>query len=322
MKAVLIRENGDASKLEYAEVDEPVAGTGQVLIEVEAAGLNFIDIYHRIGLYPADLPLVLGLEGAGRVVEVGPGVTDRNVGDRVAWADGSGSYAELVTLDADHLVTVPEAIGADAAGAVMLQGLTAHYLATDTYPLSAGDTCLVHAGAGGVGLLLTQMAKNAGATVVTTVGTPAKAKTSRDAGSDHVVIYSDGDFATEITEKLGKRPFDVVYDGVGQATFEQSLDLLKPRGLMVTFGNASGPVPEIAPLILSRKGSLYLTRPTLRDYIQTKEELRRRAGDLFEWMSSGRLEVKIGASLRLWEAAKAHRMLEGRESSGKIILQP
>lgn len=322
MKAVLIRETGDASQLEYADVDDPRPGRRQVVVEVEAAGVNFIDVYHRNGLYPLEMPFVLGLEGAGTIAEVGSDVTDRKVGDRVAWADGSGSYAELLAVDANHLVRVPDGVPEDTAAAVMLQGLTAHYLATDTHPLSAEDTCLIHAGAGGVGLLLTQMAKISGATVVTTVGSSAKRTVSKNAGADHVFVYSDNDFGDAIMAQIGTRPFDVIYDGVGKATFNRGLDLLKPRGLMVTFGNASGPVPEMAPLVLARKGSLYLTRPTLSDYVATQQELERRSGDLFRWIEEGRLDVRVGATLRLWEAAEAHRALEGRATTGKVLLKP
>lgn len=322
MKAVLIRNHGDANRLEFAEVDEPKPAPNQVLVRVEAAGVNFIDTYQRNGLYETELPYVLGLEGSGTVTEVGKDVTEQRVGDRVAWASGPGSYAERIAVDSVRLVPLPGGISFHTAAAVILQGLTAHYLVTDTYPLGPADTCLIHAGAGGVGLLLTQMAKNAGATVVTTVGSPNKARLSKRAGADVVVDYSAADFGSEIIKQLGDRPCSVVYDGVGKATFVRSLDLLRPRGMMVTYGNASGPVPEVSPLLLARKGSIFLTRPTLRDYVATREELLRRSADIFKWVSERKLDVRVGAVLKLWEAAKAHRALEGRETTGKVLLEP
>jgi NADPH2:quinone reductase len=308
--------------LEFADVEEPSPARNQVLVKVEAAGVNFIDTYQRGGLYETELPYVLGLEGSGTVIEVGRDVTAQRVGDRVAWASGPGSYAEKVAVDSVRLVPVPEGVSFQTAAAVMLQGLTAHYLVTDTFPLGPSHTCLIHAGAGGVGLLLTQMAKTAGATVVTTVGSLAKAKLSRGAGADLVVVYSNAEFGEEVVKEFGEKPFDVVYDGVGQATFLRSLDLLRPRGMMVTYGNASGPVPEVSPLLLARKGSIFLTRPTLRDYVATREELLRRCTDIFKWVQEGKLNVRIGALLKLWEAAKAHRALEGRETTGKVLLEP
>ncbi len=322
MKAILIREHGDATHLEFADVDEPRPAAGQVKVKVEAAGVNFIDTYHRTGLYEVDLPFVLGQEGAGSVVELGSGVTGVAVGDRVAWAAGRGSYGELAVVDADRLVVVPPNVDTSIAAALLLQGLTAHYLATDTYPLSSGDTCLIHAGAGGVGLLLTQIAKIIGATVVTTVGSDSKVVLSERAGADQVINYANSDFALEATSALGDRPFDVIYDGVGKATFSKGLKLLKRRGMMVTFGNASGPVPEISPLILARMGSIFLTRPRLGDYIATNQELGKRAADLFRWISEEKLAVRIGATFDLWDAAKAHRALEGRETTGKVLLKP
>lgn len=323
MHAIQIEQTGGPDVMSWTEVPEPSVGDGGLVVEVAAAGLNYIDTYHRTGLYAVDMPYVLGLEGAGTVVEVGPGVTGRAVGDRVAWATCPGSYAERIALPADRVMSVPDGFDWEIAAALPLQGMTAHFLAVDTFPLSEGDVCLVHAGAGGVGQLLIQIAKLLGAEVYTTVGTPEKAELAAAAGADHTILYRDVDFAEAAREIAGtERPFDVVYDGVGQSVFAASLGLIRPRGTMVTFGNASGPVDPISPLELSANGSLYLTRPTLFHHVVTQDEIQRRADDLFGWIADGRLHVRIGARFALADAAEAHRALEGRQTSGKVILVP
>jgi NADPH2:quinone reductase len=322
MKAIVVAETGGPEKLEFVDHPEPSPGESDVVVEVESAGVNFIDTYHRTGLYDIDMPFVPGLEGAGRVVEVGSGVTELSTDDRVAWVSGMGSYAERVAIPAERAIPVPNAISTQTAAALLLQGLTAHYLATDTYPLDSDSTCLVHAGAGGVGHLLTQIARIKGARVITTVGSPDKAELSKAAGAWEVILYRDFDFATEVERLVGPKGIDVVYDGVGAATFMKGLDVLRPRGLMVTFGNASGPVPEISPLLLTRKGSLFLTRPTMADYLQSREELLRRANDLFGWVESGDLEVRVGDEFDLEDARDAHTALESRRTTGKVLLHP
>jgi len=320
MRAIRVEETGGPEQLKWMEVADPEPGPSQVLVEVTAAGVNYIDTYHRTGLYPMNLPFVPGLEGAGTVIGMGTDVDGFAVGARVAWTGALGSYAEKIVLPAESAVAVPESIDLDIAASVMLQGMTAHYLASDTFPLEPGHRCLVHAGAGGVGLLLIQIAKMRGAEVFTTVGSPAKAELASEAGADHVINYRDGDFAQRIREIAGDKPLDVVYDGVGQSVFIASLDLLRPRGLMAQFGNASGPVEPITPLELSRRGSLFLTRPTLFDHISTRKELVKRASDLFEWISAGLVKVRIGARYPISEAADAHRALEGRRTTGQVLL--
>jgi NADPH2:quinone reductase len=322
MKAIRIDGFGGPEVLRLAEVHAPSAGPGQIVVRVEAAGLNFIDVYHRTGLYPNPLPLVPGMEGAGPVVAVGSGVTLWREGDRVAWAGPIGAYAERVVLPADRAVVVPPGMGTDAAAAVMLQGMTAHYLCTDTYPLGAGRTCLVHAAAGGVGLLLVQMAKRRGARVIGTVGTEAKAALAREAGADEVILYTKEDFLEAVRRITGGRGVDVVYDAVGKATAEKSLDCLVPRGMMVFYGNASGPVPPIDPLVLSRRGSLFLTRPVLMHYTADRVSLEARAADVLGDAAAGRLKVRIDRTFPLAEAAEAHRALEGRQTMGKVLLIP
>ncbi len=321
MRAIEMHQTGGPEVLEWSEVPDPRPGEGEVVVRVAAAGVNFIDTYHREGLYPVPLPFVPGMEGAGTVTDVGVGVDGIRPGDRVAWAFSGGSYAQLVRLPAAKAVPVPEGVDLEVAAAAMLQGLTAHYLVTDTYPLAQGHRCLIHAGAGGVGLLLTQIAKRIGAEVFTTVGTSAKGDLSRAAGADHVIDYRSEDFRSKIEEIAGERPLDVVFDGVGATVFDDSLALLKPRGMMVTFGNASGPVPPVSPLLLMTSGSLFLTRPTLGHYIATRDELTRRSGELFEWILDG-LDVRIHERVPLAEAARAQEMLTGRLTSGKVILVP
>jgi NADPH2:quinone reductase len=319
---ITIRNTGGPEVMELTDLPDPVAGPSEVLVEIEAAGVNFIDTYHRGGLYPIELPLTPGLEGAGVISEVGSEVEGFAIGDRVAWTSSIGSYARRKSATADSLVHVPDTVPTDTAAAVMLQGLTAHYLATDTFPLEKGHTALIHAGAGGVGLLLTQIAKLRGAQVFTTVGSNEKADLSEAAGADHVILYRDVDFADAITEIAGHRPIDVVYDGVGKTTFDKGISVLRPRGMMVTFGNASGPVDPVSPLDLMTNGSIYLTRPTLFDYVAGPEELRSRAADLFAWIESGDLDVRIGATYPLSEAAAAHTALETRQTIGKVLLVP
>lgn len=323
MWGIQIDATGGPEVLQWRELPDPIAGPGHVVAEVDAAGLNYIDTYQRSGLYQVALPYVLGLEGAGTVVAVGDGVEHLAVGDRVAWATCPGSYAERVALPAQQLMRVPEGISSDVAATVPLQGMTAHFLAVDTFPLSPGDRCLVHAGAGGVGLLLIQIAKLRGAEVFTTVGTPAKAELAAAAGADHTILYDDVDFVDAVREIAGEeRPLDVVYDGVGRTVFRPSLTLIRMRGTMVTFGNASGPVEPISPLELSANGSLYLTRPTLFHHVTSAAEIQRRADDLFGWVTDGSLEIRVGARYALRDAADAHRALEGRATTGKVLLTP
>lgn len=322
MKAVQIERLGGPEVLALVDLADPEPAPGRVLVEVTAAGVNFIDIYHRRGLYPLTLPFVPGLEGAGRVVAVGEGVEELAVGEVVAWTDVPGSYAELASLPAERVVSVPEGVEPEVAAAVMLQGVTAHYLATSTFPLEPGHRCLIHAGAGGVGRLLIQIAKMRGAEVFTTVGDEAKVAIAVSAGADHVIEYRKAPFRETIEAIVGPRPFDVVYDGIGADTFAEGLRLLRPRGLMVTFGNASGPVPPVSPLELSQNGSLFLTRPMMGDYIRERTELEGRAHELFSWIRSGRLDVLIGGRYPLAEAASAHRDLEARLTTGKLLLQP
>jgi NADPH2:quinone reductase len=322
MQGIRVAQLGGPDVLEWATLDDPVPGPSDLVVDVAAAGVNYIDTYQRSGLYPIELPFTPGREGAGVVAAVGPEVRRFAVGDRVGWASATGSYAEKARVPEAVVVPVPDGVGLDVAAAVLLQGMTAHYLATDTFPLKPGDRCLVHAGAGGTGLLLTQIAKQRGAEVFTTVGSEAKAELSRAAGADHVILYRDTDFGDAIEEIAGPKAIDVVYDGVGHETFERGLDVLRRRGMMVTFGNASGAVEPVAPLRLTRGGSLYLTRPTMDDYVQTREELERRAQDLFAWIEDGALDVRIGERQPLAEAAAAHRLLEGRQTTGKVLLEP
>ena len=323
MHAIQIVQTGGPEVMSWTEVDDPSAGEGQLVVEVGAAGLNYIDTYQRSGLYAVDLPYVLGLEGAGTVIEVGAGVDDVGVGDRVAWATCPGSYAERVAVPAASVMVVPAGTDIEVAATVPLQGMTAHFLATDTFPLGPGDRCLVHAGAGGVGLLLIQIAKLKGAEVFTTVGTPEKAELASEAGADHTILYRDVDFVEAVREIAGEeRPLDVVYDGVGKSVFQASLGLIRMRGTMATFGNASGPVDPISPLELSANGSLFLTRPTLFHHITSQAEIQARADDLYSWIAAEQLRIRIGARFALADAADAHRALEGRETTGKVILVP
>jgi NADPH2:quinone reductase len=320
MQAIRIHETGGPEKLRQDEIPLPTPGAGEARIRIEAAGINYIDTYQRAGLYPVTLPHTLGSEAAGVVTAIGAGVKDFRVGDRVASAKVAGAYAAEALVASAQLVRVPDGIETHTAAALLLQGMTAHYLACDTFPLKAGDTALVHAAAGGVGLLLVQIAKLRGARVLGTVGTEEKAKLARAAGADEVCLYTKEDFTAAARRFSGGRGVDVVYDSVGKDTFAGSLDSLRPRGTMVTFGNSSGPVPAFAPLLLSQKGSLFITRPTLGHYTATPQELQARAGELFAWLKAGKLNVRIGATFPLAQAAEAHRALEGRKTTGKVLL--
>jgi len=322
MIAIRIHKTGGAEMLRVDDIPQPSPAAGQVRLRVEAAGVNFVDTYHRSGLYPVELPHTLGQEAAGVVTAIGEGGASFRVGDRVATARAIGAYAAEALVAASNLVRIPEGVNSPLAAAVLLQGMTAHYLACDTFPLKSGDTALIHAGAGGVGLLLIQIAKQRGARVITTVGNDEKAKLAREAGADAVCVYSRENFADAARAFTNGRGVDVVYDSVGKDTFEGTLASLRPRGMFVSFGNASGPVPAFSPLILSQKGSLFFTRPTLAHYTQQPEELRARAADLFGWIASGKLRVKIGATYPLAAAGEAHRALEGRATTGKVLLIP
>jgi NADPH:quinone reductase len=304
------------------ELPTPKPGDGQALVRLEAAGVNFIDVYQRSGLYKNPLPYSLGLEGAGVVEAVGHGVTTVRVGDRVAWTGVPGSYATHNIVPADRLVALPAGVDARAGAAAMLQGMTAHYLAHSTYPLKPGDACLVHAAAGGVGLLLCQMAKRAGAQVIGTVSTEEKAKLAREAGAHDVILYTHQDFHAEVMRLTGGKKLQVVYDAVGRDTFEKGLECLAPRGCMVLYGAASGPVAPLDPQVLNNKGSLYLTRPSLFHYIATRDDLVRRAGDVLGWIQKGELKLRIGATFPLADTARAHQALEGRRTTGKVLLLP
>ena len=322
MKAIRVHETGGPEKLVYEEVPLPVPGPGQARVKVQAIGVNFIDVYFRSGLYKASLPFTPGMEAAGIVDAVGQDVTGVVAGTRVAYAMNLGAYGEYALANAWQLVTLPEKIDFQTGAAAMLQGMTAHYLTHATYPLQRRQTALVHAAAGGVGLLLIQIAKMIGARVIGTVSTEEKAAIAREAGADHVVRYDMRDFEAEVKNITQGRGVEVVYDSVGRSTFEKSLNCLKRRGMMVLFGQSSGPVPPVDLNILNAKGSIYVTRPSLTHYTSTEEELDWRASDILEWISEGRLNLRIDRSLPLREAAKAHQALEGRQTHGKVILVP
>ncbi|GAA3874597.1 quinone oxidoreductase [Saccharothrix violaceirubra] len=321
-KAVVVRTPGGPEALEYTDVDAVAPGPGELLVEVAAAGVNYIDTYHRSGAYPLPAPFGVGLEGAGRVVGVGDDVGTVRVGDRVAWASAQGSYAERVVVPARNAILVPEGVADEVAGALPLQGLTAHYLVRSTFEVGADHTILVHAAAGGVGLLLVQLAKARGARVIGTVSTEAKEALAREAGADEVIRYDRTPFAEEVRRLTDGEGVAVVYDGVGAATFEGSLDSLRPRGLLALFGAASGPVPTFQPQVLNQKGSLYLTRPSLNAYTATREELDWRAGELFGAVADGSLTVRIGGRYPLADARRAHEDLEGRRTTAKLLLVP
>ncbi len=322
MKAIQIHETGGPEVLRLAELPIPEPGPGQVLMRVEAIGVNFVEIYFRKGVYKMTLPFTPGTEAAGTVEELGPGVTGFSTGEAVASASVLGSYAEYALVSAAQLVKVPAGVSLEQAAAAMLQGMTAHYLAYSTYPLKEGETALVHAGAGGVGLLLTQMAAKLGARVITTVSTPAKAELSREAGASDVILYSEQDFVAEVKRLTLGKGVHVVYDSVGKATFEGSLNCLRPRGMLVLFGGASGPVPPFDLIQLSSKGSLFVTRPSLWHYIATREELEWRANKVLGWVASGDLKLRMEHVYELADAARAQIDLEARRTTGKILLEP
>ena len=322
MNAIRIHATGGPDVLRYETVARPEAGPTEALVRIEAAGLNFIDVYHRTGLYPLPLPTTLGQEGAGRVEAVGSAVRDVRVGDRVAYTGVLGAYAEYAAVPADRLVALPDGVTTRQGATAMLQGLTAHYLATSTYPLEPGDRCLVHAAAGGVGLLLVQMAKLLGAFVIGTVSTEEKARLARDAGADEVIRYTEQDFAAETRRITDGAGVEVVYDSVGRTTFEGSLRVLAPRGMLVLFGASSGPVPPLDPQRLSQGGSLFLTRPTLGHYTATRDELVARSDELLGWVATGAVRLRAEHEFPLAEAAQAHRELEGRRTAGKVLLIP
>ena len=322
MNGVRFYEHGGPDVLRYEELPDPEPGEGEALIKLSAIGVNFIDIYRRAGAYPVELPCLPGSEGAGEVVALGPGAGGVAVGDRVMVSGGRGAYAELVVASAKRLVVLPDGYDEVTAAALPTQAMTAHFLANSAYPLSDGDTCLIHAGAGGVGLLLIQMAKMRGAHVITTVSTREKAALATEAGADDVVLYTSEDFVAAVKRITGGELLPVVYDAVGKTTFDGSLDCLRPRGVLVLYGQASGAVPPFDPQVLNAKGSLFLTRPNLGHYTLTREEFDWRSGDVIAWAGSGKLKVRIGERLPLAEAAEAHRRLEGRLTTGKVILLP
>jgi NADPH2:quinone reductase len=320
MKAVRVHRTGGPEVLQLESIPEPKPGPGEALVQLDAVGVNFIEIYQRTGLYRVPLPYIPGTEGAGQVISVGQGVVAVSPGDRVASVNLMGSYGEQALAPAERLVKVPAGMPVSTAAAVMLQGLTAHYLAMSTYPLTTGTWCLVHAAAGGVGLLLCQIARARGARVIGTVGTDAKAGLASAAGAEAVVVYTRQDFVSEVRRITNDRGVSVVYDSVGKTTFEGSLDCLAPRGMLVLFGQSSGPVPPFDPQVLNSKGSLYLTRPTMKNYLASQQELLARSRDLFQWIERGSLSVRIDRTYGLADAAEAHRALESRKTTGKLLL--
>lgn len=320
MKAIQVKIPGGPESLELVEVPVPDAAPGQALVHLAASGVNFIDVYFRTGLYKADAPIAIGSEGAGTVEAVGEGVTEVAPGDRVAYTMARGSYAEYAVVPAASLVKIPAHVDFQTAAAAMLQGMTAHYLTHSTFPLKAGDTCLVHAAAGGAGGLIVQMAKNLGARVFGTVSTAEKARIAREAGADEVILYTEQEFDVEARRLTGGRGVDVVYDSVGKTTFEKSLNSLRPRGTLALFGQSSGPVPPFDPGVLNGKGSLYLTRPSLGHYLLTREELLWRAGEVLGAIDAGKLRLRIDRTYPLADAAVAHRDLESRRTAGKLVL--
>jgi NADPH2:quinone reductase len=320
MKAIQIKETGGPEQLQLVDIPTPQPGPKDALVKVAASGVNFIDVYFRIGLYKVDLPAVLGMEAAGVVEAVGKEVTEVRPGDRVAYAMARGSYAEYAVVPSWQLVKIPDGIGLNSAAAAMLQGMTAHYLTHSTFQLKSGDTCLVHAAAGGAGRLIVQMAKMLGARVLGTTSTEAKAELARQAGIDEVIFYTKQDFEVEVKRLTGGRGVDVVYDSVGAPTYLQGLNCLRPRGMMVLFGQSGGKVPPLDPTILNTKGSLFLTRPSLAHYCANREELLWRAGDVLQWIASGKLKLAIDRTYPLAQVAQAHRDLESRATAGKVLL--
>jgi NADPH:quinone reductase len=322
MKGIQVSQTGGPEVLVPVDVPTPKPKPNEALVQIKAAGVNFIDVYFREGRYPAPLPFIDGQEGAGVVMEVGSDVTSIQPGDRVAYTGSLGSYAEYAAVPAQRLVKIADALSFEQAAAAMLQGMTAHYLTHSTYKLQAGETALIHAAAGGVGLLLVQMAKRIGARVIGTAGTREKAELAREAGADECIIYSEADFEAETKRLTDGKGVHVVYDGVGQATFDKDLNVLLPRGFLVLFGGSSGAVPPFDLIKLSQKGSLYITRPTLVNYTMTREELEWRANDVLGWIAAGELKLRIHKTYPLADAAQAHRDLEGRKTTGKLLLVP
>jgi NADPH:quinone reductase len=322
MKAIQVKQAGGPEVLEYVDLAIPQPKANEAVVKLKASGVNFIDVYFREGRYKTPMPFVVGQEGSGTVTSVGSDVKSVKVGDRVAWTGLQGAYAEYAAVPADRLVPIPQGVGDEQAAAIMLQGMTAHYLTHDTYPLKRGETALVHAAAGGVGLLLVQMAHNIGARIIATVSTEQKAKLAKDAGADDVILYTQTDFETETKRLMSGSGVDVIYDSVGKTTFEKGLNLLRPRGMMVQFGASSGPVPPFDLIALSQKGSLYLTRPTLMNYIASREELIGRSNAVFGMIAAGKLTLRIQHTYPLSEAQQAHRDLQGRKTTGKLLLIP
>jgi NADPH2:quinone reductase len=322
MKAIRIHAPGGPEAMKLEDVPEPQPKAGEAVVKIDAAGLNFIDVYQRSGHYKLAMPLTLGLEAAGTVTAVGPGVTEVRVGDKVAYTAIPGAYAQYAAVPAARLVVLPQGVSTKQGAAIMLQGMTAHYLACSTYPLKRGDSCLVHAAAGGVGLILCQIARLRGAHVIGTVSTDEKAKLAREAGADETILYTKQDFAAEVKRITGGKGLQVVYDSVGKDTWEGSLNCLAPRGLLALYGQSSGPIGQIDPQILNTKGSLFLTRPSLNAYIATREELQERATELFGWLRDGKLKLRMEFEFPLKDAAEAHRALEGRKTTGKVLLIP
>ena len=322
MKAIQVKQTGGPEVMELVDLPDPQPKPNEAVVKIQASGVNFIDVYNREGRYKAPLPFVLGQEAAGVVSAVGPDVKGIAVGDRVAYSSGLGSYAEYAAVPSDRLVKVPAGVGDREAAAAMLQGMTAHYLAYDTHPLKQGQTALIHAAAGGVGLLLVQMAHHIGVRIIATVSTEEKAKLARAAGADEIILYTQSDFEAETKRITGGQGVDVVYDSVGKTTFEKGLNLLRPRGMMVLYGGSSGPVAPMDPLVLTQKGSIFLTRPSLGHYIITPQELQQRAGAVFGMIREGKLKLRIEHVYPLAEVQQAHRDLEGRKTTGKLLLLP
>lgn len=322
MKAIQIKQPGGYEAMELVDIPVPEPKPNEAVLKLAGCGVNFIDVYQREGRYKVPLPFILGQEGAGTITSVGSDVKTVKKGDRVAWTGVTGGYAEYAAIPADRLVPIPAGVSDQQAAAAMLQGMTAHYLLHDTYPLKRGETALVHAAAGGVGLLLVQMAHNIGARVIATVSTEEKAKLAREAGADEIIFYTKSDFEAETKRLTSGKGVDVVYDSVGKTTFEKGLNILRPRGMMVLYGGSSGAVPPFDPIVLTQKGSLFLTRPSLGNYIASREELVTRSGAVFGMITSGKLKLRIEHTYPLAEAQRAHRELEGRKTTGKLLLIP
>jgi len=322
MKAIRVHAPGGPEAMKLEDIAEPQPKAGEAIVKIDAAGLNYIDVYQRSGLYKLDMPLTLGLEAGGTVTAVGSGVSEVKVGDKVAYTGVPGAYAQYAAVPAARLVVLPQGVTTKQGAAIMLQGMTAHYLACSTYPLKSGDTCLVHAAAGGVGLLLCQIARIRGAKVIGTVGTEEKAKLAREAGANETIIYTRQDFAAEVKRITGGKGVQVVYDSVGKDTWEGSLNCCAPRAMIALYGQSSGPIGQIDPQILNAKGSLFLTRPSLFHYIATREDLQQRAGELFGWIRDGKLKLRTEFEFPLKDVAEAHKALEGRKTTGKVLLIP